>query len=74
MYCYGRSWDRDAAHALRLLAATLAEPGVTAFHEPATGGRPTSIPMSLTARYVRVQLKGTAPLSLAEVEVLTKDD
>jgi hypothetical protein len=28
--------------------------------------------MSLTGRYVRVQLKGTAPLSLAEVEVLTQ--
>ncbi len=54
------------------LAATLAEPGVTAFHGQATAGRPTSFPMSLTGRYVRVQLKGTAPLSLAEVEVLTR--
>ena len=54
------------------LAATLAEPGVTAFHEQGTAGRPTSFPMSLTGRYVRVQLKGTAPLSLAEVEVLTR--
>jgi alpha-L-fucosidase len=56
------------------LAATLADPGVTAFHEQGTAGRPTSFPMSLNARYVRVQLKGTAPLSLAEVEVLTEGD
>ncbi len=53
------------------LSETLAQPGVTAFHEQATGGRPSSFPADLTARYVRVQLKGNAPLSLAEVEVLT---
>ena len=56
------------------LATTLAEPGVTAFHEQGTAGRPSSFPVSLTGRYVRVQLKGTAPLSLAEVEVLTVGD
>jgi alpha-L-fucosidase len=56
------------------LAATLADPGVTAFHEPGTAGRPTSFPMDLAGRYVRVQLKGNAPLSLAEVEVLTEGD
>lgn len=56
------------------LAATLAEPGVTAFHEQGTAGRPSSFPTSATGRYVRVQLKGNAPLSLAEVEVLTVGD
>ncbi len=56
------------------LAATLAEPGVTAFHEQGTAGRPTLFPAAVTGRYVRVQLKGNAPLSLAEVEVLTDGD
>jgi hypothetical protein len=42
---------------------------VTAFHQAGTAGSPTTIPMDLTGRYVRVQLTGTAPLSLAEVEV-----
>jgi hypothetical protein len=56
------------------LAATLAEPGVTAFHEQGTAGRPSSFPATATGRYVRVQLKGNAPLSLAEVEVLTVGD
>jgi alpha-L-fucosidase len=56
------------------LAATLAEPGVTAFHEQGTAGRPSSFPATVTGRYVRVQLKGNAPLSLAEVEVLTVGD
>jgi hyaluronoglucosaminidase len=56
------------------LAETLAQPGVTAFHEPSTAGTPTSIfadHLDLTGRYVRVQLVGNAPLSLAEVEVLS---
>jgi hypothetical protein len=56
------------------LAASLADPGVTAFHEQGTAGRPSSFPAAVTGRYVRVQLKGNAPLSLAEVEVLTVGD
>jgi alpha-L-fucosidase len=56
------------------LAATRAEPGVTAFHEQGTAGRPTTFPADVTGRYVRVQLAGNAPLSLAEVEVLAVGD
>jgi hypothetical protein len=56
------------------LSETLARPGVTAFHEQETAGRPSSFPASVTGRYVRVQLKGNAPLSLAEVEVLAVGD
>jgi F5/8 type C domain len=51
------------------LAETLAQPGVTAFHQAGTAASPRAIPASLTVRYVRVQLSGTAPLALAEVEV-----
>ncbi|HEY3005675.1 MAG TPA: GH92 family glycosyl hydrolase [Kribbellaceae bacterium] len=53
------------------LAATLAQPGVTAVHLPGTAGAPTTVPVNATGRYVRIQLATTAPLSLAEVEVLT---
>ena len=55
------------------LADVRAQPGVTALHEPSTAGRPTSIftdDLDLTGRYVRVQLTGNAPLSIAEVQVL----
>jgi alpha-L-fucosidase len=55
------------------LAAVLAQPGVTAFHQPGTAGSPTRIPMDLSGRHVRVQLTGNAPLSLAEVEVRLKN-
>jgi alpha-L-fucosidase len=54
------------------LAATLAEPGVTAYHELAIAGRPTRIPTTASGRHVRVQLKGNAPLTIAEVEVLRR--
>jgi alpha-L-fucosidase 2 len=54
------------------LAETLEQPGVTAFHQASTAGRPTSIyPDELTGRYIRIQLTGNAPLSLAEVEVFS---
>jgi alpha-L-fucosidase 2 len=56
------------------LSETLAQPGVTAFHEQGTAGRPSSFAVDRSGRYVRVQLKGNAPLSLAEVEVLTAGD
>jgi alpha-L-fucosidase len=54
------------------LAATLAEPGTTAYHEQAIAGRPTRIPTTASGRYVRVQLKGNAPLTIAEAEVLRR--
>ncbi len=51
------------------LAATLAQPGVTAVHRTDTAATPTTVPLDATGRYVRIQLTTTAPLSLAEVEV-----
>jgi alpha-L-fucosidase len=56
------------------LSETLAQPGVTAFHEQGTAGRPSSVAVGDSGRYVRVQLAGNAPLSLAEVEVLAPGD
>jgi hypothetical protein len=53
-----------------VLAETLEQPGVTAFFEASTAGTPTTIQASgLAGRFIRVQLTGTAPLSLAEVEI-----
>jgi hypothetical protein len=45
-------------------------PGVTAIFQHDQAGTPTILPVSCTARYVRVQLDGTNYLSLAEVEVM----
>ncbi len=46
-------------------------PGVTAVHQDATAGSPTTISLdNLPGRYVRIQLESNSnPLSLAEVEV-----
>ncbi|MGW1000063.1 GH92 family glycosyl hydrolase [Streptomyces sp. NPDC002520] len=52
------------------LATTLARPDVSAVHRTDTAAGPTTVPVNATGRYVRIQLAGTAPLSLAEVEVL----
>ncbi|MEU7897404.1 discoidin domain-containing protein [Nonomuraea sp. NPDC049152] len=53
------------------LAQALATPGVRAFHQTATSGRPTTVPVGVTGRHVRVQLAGTDYLSLAEVQVFS---
>lgn len=53
------------------LAETLARPDVRAYHQPATAGTPTRVAVGAPARYVRVQTRGTAPLSIAEVQVFT---
>ncbi|HYN83648.1 MAG TPA: discoidin domain-containing protein [Pyrinomonadaceae bacterium] len=52
------------------LSATLLQPGVASFRTTGQAGRPTTINVNRTGRYVRVQLAGTNYLSLAEVEVL----
>lgn len=52
------------------LAETMARPDVRSFTQQPTAGTPTTIAAGgESARYVRVQLRGTAPLSLAEVQV-----
>ncbi|PYI51515.1 polysaccharide lyase family 8 super-sandwich domain-containing protein [Paenibacillus flagellatus] len=53
------------------LADTLRQPDVWSTYESGTAGRPTAIEVGRTGRYVRVQLSGTNPLSLAEVQVIS---
>jgi hyaluronoglucosaminidase len=54
------------------LTEALAAPGVVSHHETATAGRPTTIDLPATGRYVRVWLATTQPteLNMAEVRVL----
>ena len=52
------------------LWTTMAQPGVSYYHVPGTAGRPSTVSVGLSGRYVRVQLAGTNYLSIAEVEVL----
>ena len=51
------------------LSNNLSNPNVDSFHFGPTAGDPTRIDINANGRYVRVQLAGTNPLSLAEVEV-----
>jgi RHS repeat-associated protein len=61
----------DAPFASTSLSATLAQPGVSAFHTPGPAGTSVSVSVNRTGRYVRVQLAASADcLALAEVEVL----
>jgi hypothetical protein len=53
------------------LSDTLAQPGVWSAHQSAQAGRPTTIDVGRTGRYVRVQLAGTNELALDEVQVLS---
>jgi hypothetical protein len=48
---------------------TINRPDVSAYFHAGPAGSSVTIPVQRTGRYVRVQLVGTAPLSLAEVEV-----
>jgi YVTN family beta-propeller protein len=51
------------------LAELLADPGVAQLRNTGVAGRPTTISMSATGRYVRLQLAGTNFLHMAELEV-----
>jgi hypothetical protein len=59
----------DVPFASTDLNATLAQHGVSAYHTAGVAGRPTSINVGRSGRYVRVQLVGSNWLNLAEVEV-----
>jgi hypothetical protein len=61
----------DTPFASSSLSDTLAQPGVWSVHQTGQAGRPTTIDLGHTGRYVRVQLAGTNQLALAEVQVLT---
>ncbi len=54
------------------LAATLAQPGVHAYHQKEMARTPDRITPNISGRYVRVQLASKSnPLSLAEVQIYT---
>jgi hypothetical protein len=61
----------DTPFASTSLSGTLAQPGVWSVHETGQAGRPTTIDVGRTGRYVRIQLAGTNQLALAEAQVLT---
>ncbi|WGO98853.1 discoidin domain-containing protein [Saccharophagus degradans] len=60
----------DVPFASQTLSGALNQAGVSAYYFNDTAGSPTEINIDRTGRYVRVQLSGTNPLSLAEVEVI----
>jgi hypothetical protein len=51
------------------LQTTLAQSGVSSYYVKDPAGTPTTIAINRTGRYVRIQLRGTNSLSLAEVQV-----
>ncbi|WP_319956155.1 alpha-L-fucosidase [Micromonospora yasonensis] len=57
-----------------LTAADLTAPGVWSTMQAAPAGRPTTVPVNATGRYVRIQLAGTNYLTINEVQVFPPDD
>lgn len=51
------------------LNATIAQTGVDSYYYGSTAGSPTTFDINRSGRYVRVQLAGANPLSIAEFEV-----
>ncbi|MDR6882429.1 hypothetical protein J2X61_004210 [Bacillus sp. 3255] len=52
------------------LAETLQQPGLWASHQIGEAGRPTTVAVGQSGRFVRIQLEGKNALSLAEVQVI----
>ncbi len=72
--CSGRLSDfyvfvSDAPFASQDLTTTLNQSGVSHFYYGPTAGSPTQININRTGRYMRVQLSGSNPLSIAEFQV-----
>ncbi|MGB0386541.1 MAG: lamin tail domain-containing protein [Ardenticatenaceae bacterium] len=59
----------DAPFASQQLNDTLNQPGVSSYHNPGQAAAVETVSVNRSGRYVRVQLAGSNPLSLAEVEV-----
>jgi len=51
------------------LNTTLAQTGVSSYYTSSTAGRPTSVNVGRSGRYVRVQLAGTGAIAVGEVKV-----
>ncbi len=52
------------------LSVLLSDPNVSNFFQSAAAGSPTTVSINRSGRFVRIQLQGTAALSLAEVKVI----
>ena len=61
----------DSPFTSTALADAIAQPGVWSSNETAQAGRPTTIDVGRTGRYVRIQLAGTNQLTVSEVQVLS---
>jgi uncharacterized repeat protein (TIGR01451 family) len=55
------------------IASSLAQPGVSSYQTTGTMGRPTTVAIGRTGRYVRLQLASVNWLHVAEVEVIGDD-
>jgi len=64
----------DEAFESEDLSATLNQSGVSNYYFSGAAGSPTQIDVYGTGRYLRVQLAGTNPLSIAEFEVFGETD
>jgi parallel beta-helix repeat protein len=53
------------------LSTTLKQSGVSKYYVSGNAGKTTTLAINKTGRYVRVQLTGSTPLSLAEVQVMS---
>ncbi|RQH17285.1 hypothetical protein D5R40_33425, partial [Okeania hirsuta] len=73
--CQGRLNDyhvlvSDEAFASTDLAGSIAQSGVSDFHDPTHSTGTRRIPVKRSGRYIRVQLSGTNYLHLGEVEIM----
>ena len=60
----------NVAFASKTLSTTQTQSGVSNYYTAGTGGRPTTLQINRSGRYLRVQLSGKNNLSLAEVEIM----
>ena len=65
--------DEHYAFDTQTVAGTLAQTGVSAWYHGASAMPAHRFDVARRGRYVRVQLAGTAALSLPEVQVWTRD-
>lgn len=72
--CYDRTADfyvfiSSEPFTTRVVDTLLDDPNVWAFKVKEQAGRPTTVPVGTTGRYVRVELEGKNNLNMAEVQV-----
>ena len=60
----------DTPFSSKTLSTTKTQSGVSSFYFAGQASTTTLVDVNRSGRYVRVQLEGTNPLSLAEVEII----